>query len=230
MQQDGIWKYTYRSNRLLQLLLLARLHRRVTRPIHQARQFLLVALDPTFQVGDIIPGISISAIEHVPHAHEGIPLLLEILEHALVPDAGFVVEQGLRGGEVLGGGGDALVEEGHVVGVGGVGRGAEFREVGEGVREAEVVEGDALVAFDEPLEQRAQVDVGFCGLADAGADRVERFEEVGGEGVFEVGWEAAAGEFLLDGGRDLFAEAGQFGGDGEEHFDEFFLSQDRMAD
>ena len=131
---------------------------------------------------------------------------------------------------MLGGGGDALVEEGHVVGVGGVGGGAEFGEVGEGVREAEVVERDALVAFDEALEQRAQVDVGFCGLAHAGADRVERFEKVGGEGVFEVGWEAAAGEFLLDGGGDLFAEAGEFRGDGEEHFDEFFLAQDRMAD
>lgn len=131
---------------------------------------------------------------------------------------------------MLGGGSDALVEKGDVVGVGCVGGRAEFREAGKGVGEAEVVECYPLFAFYQALEERTEVDVGFCGLADAGADGVEGFEEVGREGVFEVGGKAAAGEFLLDGGRDLFAEAGEFGGDGEEHFDEFFLPQDGMAD
>lgn len=86
---------TYRPNRLLQLLLLPRLHRRITRPIHQPRQFLLVTLDPAFQIGDIILGIAIPPIEHIPHSDQGIPLLLEILKHALVPHAGFVFEQSL---------------------------------------------------------------------------------------------------------------------------------------
>ena len=28
----------------------------------------------------------------------------------------------------------------------------------------------------------------------------------------------------------MFAEAGEFGGDGEEHLDEFFLAKDRVVD
>ena len=108
---------------------------------------MLITLDPAFQVGDVILSIPIPAIEHIPHAHQRISLLLEILEHAFIPDTGFVFEECLRGGKVLGGGFNAFVEEGDIVGVGCVGAGAGFGEVDEGVREAEVVERDALVAF-----------------------------------------------------------------------------------
>ena len=67
------------------------------------------------------------------------------------------------------------------------------------MREAEVVGRDALMAFHEALEQGAEADVGFSGLADAGTDGVEGFKEIGWEGVFEIGGKSAASEFFLDG-------------------------------
>jgi len=65
--------------------------------------------------------------------------------------------------------------------------------------EAGVVGRETFGALDQPLDERAQRDVG-CGAAeDAGADGGEEVGEGGGERGFEGGGEGLVGKFFEDG-------------------------------
>lgn len=130
----------------------------------------------------------------------------------------------MAGRQMLGRGFDTLVEQRHLVCIRRVRAFAVFREVGESVREAEVIGCDALVPFHQPFEQGAEVDVCFGRLAHPGADRVECIQKIRGERVFEVRRERSTCELVLNRIADLLAESGKFGGHSEKHLDEFFLA------
>lgn len=73
-------------------------------------QLLLVRLDPLLQRRDVILGVSVPTIEHIPHADQRITHRLKILKYALVPGSRFVFEERLRSADVLGSALDSFVE------------------------------------------------------------------------------------------------------------------------
>ena len=84
-------------------------------------EFCLVRGDAFLKVRNIVLCVFVAAVEHVPYADEGVSLALEVLEDTLFPAAGLVFEELLGLVEVAGSGVKSFVEEGHVIGVDGVG-------------------------------------------------------------------------------------------------------------
>ena len=97
---------------MLQLLLLPRL---APHPRQYIPQLVLVGLDPALELWDIIPRIAISSVKDISHADEGISLLLEILQDALIPRSRFIFQQILTYVQVPRGGADTFVQQGHVI-------------------------------------------------------------------------------------------------------------------
>ncbi len=179
----------------------------------QPRQLRLVALYPPLQIRNIILVEPLPPVKQVPQRDQRVPLPLQVLQHPLVPRPGLVHKQRLALAQVLGHGHQPVVEQGDVVGVGGVRVGVDLRQGVEAQRDARMVRRHALGPLDEPVHQVADGDVQLRAAPDAVPRALEEVVDRGGEGVLEPGREGAAGEFVLHAEVGLLAPDGKFLGD-----------------
>ena len=136
--------YAYLENGIFDLLRLTRFDqiRRFAADILELR---LVRRNALLQLRDIVFRVLIPSVKEVAHADERISLPFKIFQHAFFPAPRFVVEELARLVEMARCGGEALVEQRHVVCVDGVCVLRGFGEAGERGGEAEVFYGHAFV-------------------------------------------------------------------------------------
>jgi len=201
-------KLTYLNNGLDNLLNLARLHQTLGFRA-EVGQFRLVALDPPLEVGDVVAVEPLPPVKQVAHADEGIPLPLQILEHALVPRPSLVFHKALALAEVLAHGYEAVVEQGNIVVVRGVRVGARLRQGLQREGDAGVVRCHTFAPLHEAVHDVAYVDVELSRPPDAIPRALEQPFKLGREGIFKTGWQRAAGEFVLDRDSSLLTPDGK---------------------
>lgn len=149
---------TYLDNGLHHLLDLARLDHTLGFAA-EVGKFRLVRLDPSLEIRDVVLVETLSSVEEFANADQGISLALQILQNALVPCLALIFHQALTSSQMSAHGVQAVVKQGHLVGVGSVSVGTRLGQGCERHGDTGMVGSDALCALHQTIHDAANINV-----------------------------------------------------------------------